>query len=102
MSGLSGADLWLDWILLILIWESNSQDKHSYASSLHAKKESASHVAMQPLESQATKQFCAGHTQHLTEIALASYTSRSIPLIHNSIALFSCLDYHALFWVALY
>lgn len=46
---LSGADFWLDLILLILIWESDGQGKHSYASSLHAGKEHwpCGHAAMQ-------------------------------------------------------
>lgn len=42
----SGAGFWLDLILLILIWDDDSQGKHSYAPSHHAGKESTNHVAV--------------------------------------------------------
>lgn len=38
-------------------------------------------------EAQDIKRLCIGHTQHLSEIVLASCTSRSISLIYNLIAL---------------
>lgn len=40
-------------------------------------------------DSQATNWFCAGHTQHLSDISLASSTFWNNILIHNSITLFS-------------
>lgn len=47
-------------------------------------------------DSQATKWLCASHTQNLSDISLASYTSWNISLLYSSIAFFFCLDCHSI------
>lgn len=112
MSGLfwsrARSGLCLDLFLLILIWDSGSQGKHSYAPSHHPGKESIDHVALLwwllgPNKERALRQLI-----RFVQINQASKMKFLCPLWHPKnissrdtlLALFaSCLDYRLVFCV---